>query len=231
MARTRLVFVTTIVLFLLGMGFISTVSDDQYMLVSVALVMVSIMPFFIRFERKKLQAREIVLLALLAAIAAVSRVPFAPLPSVQPTSFVIIISALVFGAESGFMIGAFAALVSNMFLGQGPWTPWQMFGWGMLGWTAGLLNRRGILASNRWLLLSFGLIWGFLFGWIMNLWMATGLLAYGDWPAIAALYASSFYFDLMHALSNAFFLGIFAASWLKILNRFKSKYGLLEQTG
>src|SRR5690606_36098668 len=109
-------------------------SDEQYLLLSVALVVVSMLTFFIRFELKAIQTREIVLIAVLAAIAAVSRVPFAPLPSVQPTSFFIIAAALVFGAETGFMIGAFAALVSNMFLGQGPWTPWQMFAWGMMGW-------------------------------------------------------------------------------------------------
>lgn len=78
----------------------------------------------------KIRAREIVMIAVLATIAAVSRVPFAPLPSVQPTSFVVIVAALVLGPEAGFMIGSTAALVSNFFLGQGPWTPWQMFCWG-----------------------------------------------------------------------------------------------------
>ncbi|CAG7644730.1 hypothetical protein PAESOLCIP111_04787 [Paenibacillus solanacearum] len=228
MAHTRIAFAITAVLFLAAMGFMTAVSDDQYLLISLALVLASMLPFFIRFEVRKMQAREIVLIAVMAAIAAVGRVPFAPLPSVQPTSFVIIVSALVFGAESGFMIGAFAALVSNMFLGQGPWTPWQMFAWGMMGWTAGLLNRGGLLSSSRWLLLLFGAGWGMLFGWIMNFWLAAGLLSQHDWEAIAALYASSLYFDLAHAGSNVFFLLLFAASWIKILQRFKRKYGLLQ---
>lgn len=73
------------------------------------------LPFYIRFERKAFVSREIVLVAVLAAIAAVSRVPFSILPSVQPTSFVIIVSAMVFGSETGFMIGATAAIVSNIF--------------------------------------------------------------------------------------------------------------------
>lgn len=76
--------------------------------------------FVLRFEWRSLDSRELVLLALLTAIAAVSRVPFAGLPSVQPTTFVIIVTAVVFGAESGFVVGAGAALVSNIFLGQGP---------------------------------------------------------------------------------------------------------------
>ena len=96
------------------------------------------LPFYIRFERKAFVSREIVLVAVLAAIAAVSRVPFSVLPSVQPTSFVIIVSAIVFGSETGFMIGATAAIVSNIFRTR--WTPWQMFSWGMIGFIAGLLR-------------------------------------------------------------------------------------------
>ena len=109
------------------------------MLSSLFILAVIMLPFYIRFERKAFVSREIVLVAVLAAIAAVSRVPFSILPSVQPTSFVIIVSAIVFGSETGFMIGATAAIVSNI-LGQGPWTPWQMFSWGMIGFIAGLLR-------------------------------------------------------------------------------------------
>jgi len=226
--RTRFVFIAVIAFFMLGMGYLSAVSDDRYMLVSVILVILSMLPFFIRFELRAMHAREIVLIAMLAAVASISRVPFAALPSVQPTSFVIIVSALVFGAESGFMIGAFAALASNMFLGQGPWTPWQMFGWGMIGFTAGLLKRWGWL-DRKWALLAFGFAWGFLFGWIMNLWLVTGFIPERDWAAIAAVYAASFYFDLAHAVSNVVFLGLFASGWVKIMQRFQRKYGLLDR--
>ena len=109
------------------------------MLSSLFLLAVIMLPFYIRFERKAFVSREIVLVAVLAAIAAVSRVPFSILPSVQPTSFVIIVSAIVFGSETGFMIGATAESYL-IFLGQGPWTPWQMFSWGMIGFIAGLLR-------------------------------------------------------------------------------------------
>lgn len=89
--------------------------DGYYMLSSLFILAVIMLPFYIRFERKAFVSREIVLVAVLAAIAAVSRVPFSILPSVQPTSFVIIVSAIVFGSETGFMIGATAAIVSNIF--------------------------------------------------------------------------------------------------------------------
>lgn len=117
--------------------------QEQYLLLSLVIILLSFIPFFYRFERRKVKAEEIVLIAMLAAIAAVSRVAFvvAP-PNVQPASFVIMMTGLVFGAETGFMVGCITALVSNIFLGQGPWTPWQMFAWGMLGFTAGLVRHQ-----------------------------------------------------------------------------------------
>lgn len=147
MTRARITFTIVILIFFGALAFLALVTDEQYLPIGLFLVCASIIPFFLRFERRSLQAREIVLVATLSAIAAVGRVPFAVLPSVQPTSFVIIISALVFGSETGFMIGAVAALVSNIFLGQGPWTPWQMFSWGMIGWTSGILYRWGWLKN------------------------------------------------------------------------------------
>jgi energy-coupling factor transport system substrate-specific component len=197
------------------------------MLVAVLLVCFSMVPFFTRFERKSLQAREIVLVACLAALAAVGRVPFAFLPGVQPTSFVVMVSAMVFGAETGFMVGALAALVSNLFLGQGPWTPWQMFSWGMIGLTAGWLQKRGLL-KRRWTQLVFGLIGGFLFGWIMDIWVLTGMMGDLNWFSALATFASSFYFDLSHAVCNVVFLILLGSGWIRVLERYKKKYGLLD---
>ncbi len=249
--RTLIIFLVCLVMFL-GLAVFSAVVDERYMLASLAVLFVSMAPFFVRYESKDLHAREIVLIAMLIAIAAVSRVPFAAIPSIQPTSFVIIISALVFGAESGFMIGAIAALVSNMFLGQGPWTPWQMLTWGLMGVTAGMLKDTGWMGhwlrssiekwkphkpkvwlhywqQKQWiLLLLFGFMWGFVYGWIMNLSLVITLFqSVFTWNALLAIYAASFYFDLLHALSNVFFLVVFGAGWIRIMERFKKKYGLL----
>ncbi|WP_229672507.1 ECF transporter S component [Pullulanibacillus camelliae] len=192
---------------------------------SVCVLIMMIIPFIIRFERKRITGREIVLLAVLSAVAAVSRIPFAALPSIQPTTFVIIMTGMVFGAESGFVVGAMAALVSNLILGQGPWTPWQMLAWGLIGLAAGgLRNTR--LMQTMWGRCVFGLGAGFCFGWLMNVW---GLLALNNaisWKSLLAYYSLSFYFDLAHALSNVVFLLLFSRSWMNILSRFKRKYGL-----
>lgn len=132
-------------LFILAFLLLSIKWVDNYLWLSFGIITLSILLFFSRFERRKIEARELVLLAVLAAIAAVGRIPFASIPSVQPTTFVIMISGIVFGAESGFMIGAVAALASNMILGQGPWTPWQIVAWGLVGFTSGLFAKSKFL--------------------------------------------------------------------------------------
>lgn len=198
------------------------------MLLSLVLLAAALLPLFIRLERRPLESRELVLLAVLSAIAAVSRVPFAALPSVKPVSAIVILSAYVFGAEAGFIIGAVAALVSNIYFGQGPWTPWQMFAWGMAGLTAGWLRSTWWMKKRGGLLL-FGFIWGFLFGWIMNIWYIISLPDAFSWALVLSAYVSSFYFDLAHALSNVFFLAILAYGWTRVLERFRRKYGLLQE--
>ena len=217
-----------LILFLIFMLVLSVaITDKYYLLISLLFLVATMVPLYRRFENKKIQSREIVFIAVLAAIAATSRVPFAMIPSVQPTTFVIIVSAMVLGSESGFVIGATSALVSNMFLGQGPWTPWQMFCWGMIGFTAGLLKDSPIL-KEMWSRLVFGFVCGFLFGWVMNLWYVVAYIKPLSWIAFVQAYAASFYFDLAHALSNVFFLLLFSASWLKIIRRFQKKYGLVD---
>lgn len=220
-------------LFILMFGLLSLtlLYGDNYMLISFGFVLISILFIILRFEKRKIEARELVLLAVLAAIAAVGRIPFASIPSVQPTTFVIMMSGLVFGAESGFMIGVIAALASNMILGQGPWTPWQMVAWGLVGLTAGLLNQSRFMSNLKGKIL-FGITWGFLFGWIMNLWSLLAFTQSGEAlnvKSIITFFAGSVLFDFFHSISNVIFLVLFGESWIKILTRFKRKYGLLEK--
>lgn len=227
MARSRIILIAIIIVISVILIAATFIAEQHYLLVSFFFMIFTFLPFIIRFERRKVAGRELVMLAVLAAIAAVSRVPFASIPSVQPTTFVIIVTGIAFGAESGFVVGALAALVSNLFLGQGPWTPWQMYAWGMIGLSAGLLR-------NTWMMrrsygrIMFGFMTGILFGWVMNLWYFVSLGEQVELATIMTYYGASFYFDLAHALSNVFFLLIFASNWIKILQRFRKKYGLLE---
>jgi energy-coupling factor transport system substrate-specific component len=230
MRMSRHVVQPLLFLFMLGILWLAIQFSDNYLLPSFGLVLLAVLFVIIRFENRKIEARELVLLAVLAAIAAVGRIPFASIPSVQPTTFVIMMSGFVFGAESGFMIGAVAALASNMILGQGPWTPWQMLAWGLVGLTAGLFNKNKWL-SKKWGKILFGLLWGFLFGWIMNIWSILTITSTETALTLKMIYtylAGSALFDLMHSISNVFFILFFGEAWIKILSRFKSKYGIFE---
>lgn len=144
MVRFRFPVLIAFGLFIGALALSSALKDRHYLLLSLVLLCAALLPLFLRLERRKLEPRELVLLAVLAALAAVSRIPFAALPSVKPVSAIVILSAYVFGAEAGFLIGAVAALVSNLYFGQGPWTPWQMFAWGWSGLPpAGCATRAG----------------------------------------------------------------------------------------
>jgi energy-coupling factor transport system substrate-specific component len=212
-------------LFIIGIAVMSAVAHHQYWLLSLVFIGLAMLPFFMKYEAKKMQSREVMMMVMLIAIAAVSRVPFAAIPSVLPMTFIIIVSALVFGAESGFMIGALSAIVSNIFLGQGPWTPWQMFSWGMIGCFAGLLKDTWWMRS-MWGKVIFSFVVGILFGWVMNLTSVIATMADISWGAILTLYAASAIFDLLHASSNVVFMLVFGNAWIRILRRFKKKYGL-----
>jgi energy-coupling factor transport system substrate-specific component len=195
----------------------------------ILLILLSMTIFYIRFEKKTINAEEIVLIAMLSAIAAVGRIPFAALPSVQPTSFIIIITAKTFGREVGFLVGNFAALVSNIFLGQGPWTLFQMISWGLMGFTAGMFKEYSFLKAKAGLC-TFAAIWGFLYGWMMNLWYLVFFQAEDiTWRIILASSIASLKFDINHAICNVILILLFNDRWLKILKRAKEKYGLLKQ--
>jgi energy-coupling factor transport system substrate-specific component len=227
MGRRKIAAMFVLAIMVFCLIFFRSIIMEHVYLVSFFLLLLTFMPFVLHFENRKVEGREMVLLAILAAIAAVSRIPFAAIPNVQPTTFVVIMSGYVFGAESGFLVGATAALVSNLFLGQGPWTPWQMMAWGLIGLLAGWLKDYGLL-KTRFALCFYGLASGYLFGFLMNLWLILSMIHTFNLKQMAVLYSASLYFDTAHALFNVFLLYFFSTGWIKTLGRFKKKYGLLE---
>lgn len=222
--RNKTFLITTLLVII--MFLFVFIFSEQYILSSIGFIFIAFLILAIRFERKSIDVKELVLLAVLIAIAAIARVPFATIPGVQPTTFIIIISALVLGAESGLIIGAGAALVSNMWLGQGPWTPWQMLGWASIGYIAGIL-RHTYFMKKIWGQSIFGFLVGFLFGWIMNLWFLISSPEALNWHLLVTSIAASFTFDLYHAIANVFFIVAFSKIWYKVLRRYQQKYGLL----
>ena len=201
--------------------------NQHYLLLSFIIILLAVAPLFYKVSKNEMSAREVVLLALMGAIAAVSRVPFAPLPSVQPTTFIVMVTGAALGPLPGFITGALAALVSNLYLGQGPWTPWQMVCWGLIGLSCGLLANTKVMKSKKWRSV-FGIIIGFLFGWVMNLWGLLGMGGPFTFAQIISYYLASFYFDLAHGISNVVFLWLFYKPFYKSLSRFRRKYGLFK---
>ncbi len=191
-------------------------------LISIIVALMGLAAFFYWFEKNKFSAKEISIIAVLAGIAGAARLPFAFVPNVQPTTFLVIISGFVFGCGAGFLVGAVSALVSNFFLGQGPWTIWQMLAWGFCGATAGILGKFN-LKSPKLPLIIFGLVWGYLFGWIMNFWYwysFTYPLTFKSWFLVNVF---SFGFDTLHAVANVLFLWFFGERLIKTLKYFKKK--------
>ena len=141
----------------------------KYYFISLVIIIYSLLPFFMVFEGRKPQVRELVVLATMVALATAGRAAFFMIPSFKPIIAIVIISAIAFGGEAGFLVGAMTMVVSNFLLGQGPWTPWQMFAMGFIGFLSGILYRIGLLPTKRLSLCIYGfLVTVFIYGGIMN---------------------------------------------------------------
>ncbi|MDD6795811.1 MAG: ECF transporter S component [Clostridiaceae bacterium] len=202
--------------------------DRKFYFISIVMIIFTMIPFFWVFENRKPKAREIIVIAVLAAIAVAGRMAFFMIPQFKPVMAIVIIAGVSFGGEAGFLTGALTAFVSNFFFGQGPWTPWQMFAFGIVGFIAGVIFKNEKLKSNRIALCIFGgiatlVIYGGLIN-ISALFMASSKITI---DGLIATYASGLPFDLIHAGSTIIFLFLISKPMIEKLNRIKIKYGLL----
>lgn len=203
---------------------------SQYYLTAVLVALECMLPFFVTFEGRKPKAREITVIAVMCAMGIASRAAFFMLPQFKPVMAIAIISGVALGGESGFLVGAVSMLVSNMFFGQGPWTPFQMFAMGIVGFLAGVLYKKGVLVRSKISLSVFGSLCAvIIYGGILNpvsalIWAGESL----NTKIIIAYYISGFPLDLVHAAATALFLWFAADPILEKLDRIKTKYGLLE---
>lgn len=162
-------------------------------------------------------AKELALIATLAAVAAAGRVLFAAVPGVQPVTVIVVVAGAALGLRAGIAVGATAALVSNFFLGQGPWTPWQMLAWGVCG-AAGAMAAPFI--RNRLQLALFCCVLGFGFSAFMDVWNWLAFFPH-TWQALAAIWARGLWFDAAHAVGN-FVIALVAGPELR---RMLERYG------
>lgn len=133
---TLLIFTIIPLTILIGIKFFN---DRKYMIVSFLILLYTIIPFFMVFEKRKPKAREIVLIAMMSALTVTSSIFFNITIPIKAGTALIIISGIALGPEAGFLVGSLSRVICNFYQGQGPWTPWQMFCWGLLGFLAGVV--------------------------------------------------------------------------------------------
>ena len=205
-------------------------NDRKFYFIALIILLETMLPFALVFESRKPQARELVVIAVLCAIGVAGRSAFFMLPQFKPVVAMTIIAGVAFGGESGFLVGAMTGFVSNMFFGQGPWTPWQMFAFGVIGFFAGVLFKKGLLFRSRAALCVFGGLATFIiYGGLMNPAMVLMSAEKPTLPLVLAAYLQGIPMDLIHAIATVFFLYIAALPMLEKLDRIKVKYGLVKE--
>ncbi len=204
--------------------------SESYNIVALLILFECMLPFFIVFEGRKPMARELVTVAVICSIGVAGRCLFFMLPQFKPVLALTIIAGVAFGGETGFLVGAVTMLVSNIMFSQGPWTPWQMFAMGIIGFLAGVLFKKGWLHSNRISLSVFGAFSAIIiYGGIMNpasaIMFSTESLSL---KLIGAYHISGLPMDLIHAFGTVIFIMFAAEPMLEKMERIKIKYGLIE---
>ena len=197
-----------------------------YYLTSTLIIFEILIPFFLAFESRRPQARELVLLAVLCALAVASRA-VVPIPNFKPIFAIIMIAGMAFGAQAGFLVGAISAFASNFLLGgQGPWTPWQMMAFGVAGLLAGAC--RNWLPKRPWAMAVFGFVsMVTVVGVLLDCSTIFTTLTTLKWSSVLLVLTIGLRTNLSHGIATAVTLFLFARPLLEKLDRVKIKYGLI----
>lgn len=221
-----LLFIGIPIVLVIGM---TLFKDGKYNLISMVVALIACVPFFLAFEKRKPDAREILIIAVMSAITVASRAAFAWIPAFKPVTAFTAITGFKLGPESGFLTGAIAAVASNMFFGQGPWTPFQMFTWGTIGYIAGLLGKTKWMETKIGLIL-FGIFAGILFSFVMDIWTVMSYDGAFNWPRYIVALSTALPFTIAYAVSNVVFLLLLTKPIGDKLERMKVKYGIMQTT-
>lgn len=223
--------VTLIIFFLLipATLFLGTkIPGRSYYITSTLMILELMVPFFMAFEGRKPQARELVVIAVMCAIAIVARTAI-PIPHFKAIFAVIMLSGIAFGPEAGFMVGAISAFASNFFYGQGAYTPWQMMAYGAGGMLAGFLFAKGRLPQKPWVMAVFGFFATILWvGPLLDCSHIFLMLSVINRDSILAALLSGFPVNLSQAICTVLIMLLFGRPLLDKLDRVKTKYGMME---
>jgi energy-coupling factor transport system substrate-specific component len=223
--------VTLLIFFLLipATLFLGTkIPGRSYYITSTLMILELMVPFFMAFEGRKPQARELVVIAVMCAIAIVARTAI-PIPHFKAIFAVIMLSGIAFGPEAGFMVGAISAFASNFFYGQGAYTPWQMMAYGAGGMLAGFLFAKGRLPQKPWVMAVFGFFATILWvGPLLDCSHIFLMLSVINRDSILAALLSGFPVNLSQAICTVLIMLLFGRPLLDKLDRVKTKYGMME---
>ena len=192
----------------------------SWQLASFTLLGLALIGCFAWYERSRPSSRTVALVATLAALATLGRIAFAPLPDVKPTTDIVLIAGFALGAAPGFAVGAITALASNLFFGQGPWTPWQMLAWGLCGIGGAALARPG-WRIPRVVLAAICAAAGFGYGFVLDFYTWVGYSGEHTLAQYLFIEGEAFPFNLTQAIGNFVFCLAFGPALVRALQRYR----------
>ena len=201
--------------------------ERYYAWVSLCVAVLTCLPILYDFERRETGSADLMVLSVLTSLSVAGRFLFAWLPGFKPVTAITVITALWLGAEPGFIVGSMTALLSNFYFGQGPWTPFQMFSWGLIGGLAGLLARP--LRKHKLLLCLYGVFAGVFYSLIMDLWSTFWMGEGFSLARYATLVTAALPTTIEYAVSNVIFLLALTGPVGDKLDRIRVKYGLFRE--
>ncbi len=200
---------------------------DQAAWLTVFVAVAAIAIFLTGYEKSQPGLRQIMPAVVLGAFAAAGRILFVLIPDFKPVAAIAIMAGAIFGQHCGFMVGALAALTSNAFFGQGAWTPWQMYAWGLVGYLGGVLGRRGML-KKRLARDAFGFASCLLYGAILDTWNLVSFVRPITWQTLLINYLWGLPHTLVQGFATLVFLRLIWAPWNRKLLRIRTKYNLMR---
>lgn len=196
------------------------VNENKYIFISLCVALLAILLFITGFERRQVGTRRMVIIAVLTALSVAGRF----IPFFKPITAITIIAAMYLGAESGFLVGSLSAIISNIYFGQGPWTPFQMLSWGIIGLLAGYLQKP--LKNSKILLYLYGALSGITFSFLMDVWTVLWYNKSFELSLFLSAITTAVPYTILYSVSNVIFLLLLAKPFGEKLERIKTIYGI-----
>ncbi len=218
--NTVRVAVPFIIVPMLAIGGSLAFDRKRHIIISLAIAIFALLLFAAGFEKRNTGTRRMVIAAVMIALCFAGRF----IPFLKPISALTIIAGIYLGGETGFLVGAMTAVLSNFYFGQGPWTAFQMLAWGLIGLIAGLLSEP--LRRSRIFLLIYGAAAGMMYSFIMDIWTVLWYAEGFEVKLYLAALGTAIPYTASYVVSNVLFLSLLAKPFGEKLQRIKKKYGV-----